>query len=150
VRGSTSAASKNAREHRDDAENEQALAYSARKMIFETAKSNQMFGEIDDQAVRRALGAAPAERDVADDILVDLIFVIVDRVTVDGHQKRIGHDKRQQAMNIAHTMYAAKATTTMDSKKRRVWNRVVRKVPHEWFQNRDGGGRGGGQLALKT
>ena len=135
VRGSTSAASKNAREHRDDAENEQALANSARKMIFKTAKPNQMFGEIDDdQAVRRALGAAPAERDVADDILVDLFFVIVDRVTVDGHQKRSGHDKRQQAMNIAHTMYAAKAITTRDSKKRRVWNRVVRKVPHEWFQ----------------
>jgi hypothetical protein len=57
VRGSTSAASKNAREHRDDAENEQALAYSARKMIFKTTKSNQMLGEMDDnQAVRRAPG----------------------------------------------------------------------------------------------
>ena len=78
--------------------------------------------------------AAPAERDVADDTLVDLIFVIVDRVTVDSHQKHSGHDKRQQAMNIAHTMYAAKAITTMDSKKRRVWNRVVRKFPHEWSQ----------------
>jgi len=122
VRGSTSAASENAREHRDDAENEQASANSARKMIFKTAKYNQMFGEIDD-----ALGAAPAERDVTDDTLVDLFFVIVDRVTVDGHQKRSGRDKRQQAMNIAHTMYAAKAITTRDSKKRRVWNRVVRK-----------------------
>jgi hypothetical protein len=52
-------------------------------------------------------------------------------------------------MNIAHTMYAAKAITTMDSKKRRVWNRVVRKFPHEWSQKQRWR-EWGGQLALKT
>jgi hypothetical protein len=48
--GSTSAASKNARAGWDQAENKQALAYSARTGtgIFRTAKSSQMLGEIDE------------------------------------------------------------------------------------------------------